>query len=71
MPRNFAARNFCVRLDRFGERIEDGHARIQRGVGVLKNHLKIRARVAQLGAAKLREILILGCDKAALLTFGQ
>ena len=49
---------------RFRERIEDRHPRIKRGVRVLKNHLKIRARVAQFGAVEMREVFSRENDSA-------
>jgi hypothetical protein len=39
-----------MREDGFGERVEHRHARIERGVRILENHLEIRAGAAEFPA---------------------
>jgi hypothetical protein len=36
-----------VRTQRFRQRVEDCHARAERGIRILKNHLKIRPGAAE------------------------
>ena len=45
-----------VRGDGFGERVVDRHARVERRVRVLENHLEIRARAAQFVALEVGEV---------------
>jgi hypothetical protein len=46
-----------VSTNRFCERVEDRHARIERRIWILENHLKICARLAQVVAVQLGEVL--------------
>ena len=46
----------AVHQQRFADNVEQRHARIQRAVRVLKDHLHLRAQRAQLGARHLRQI---------------
>ena len=48
------------RLDRLGDDLADSHARIQRRVGILKNHLHVLPRAAQLRAGQLRDVDVRG-----------
>ena len=51
-----------------GQRLTDdvahGHARVQRGVGVLEDHLHVTARLAHVGAAHLRQFAVGKLDGA-------
>src|SRR6266545_2770379 len=52
----FRRRNPLVGLHRFGDGVKYGHPRIERGVGVLENHLEIAPRPPQCVALELRQI---------------
>ena len=54
--RQFTRRHFPMRLKSLGQQVIDSHSRIERGVGVLENHLEIRARLAEFGALQLLQM---------------
>ena len=56
-PRQLAGGNLLVRLNRLGQRVVNGHARIQRGVGILEDHLEVRPRLTQFRALQLLQML--------------
>ena len=45
-----------VRAYGLGQGVEDRHARVERGVGILEDHLEIRARLAEFAAAQGGEV---------------
>ncbi len=50
------ARGEPERLDRLGDDLPDGHARVERRVGILEDHLHVLPRAAQLRAGQLRDV---------------
>ena len=48
-----------VDLHRLGDDVADRHARVQRGVGVLEDHLQVAAHLAHLATVELRQVLAL------------
>ena len=60
----FGARDFFVGEDRFRERIENSHPRVERCVGILKDHLKIRACASQFARFKAIQVSTLENDVA-------
>ena len=50
------ARGKTKRLDGLGDDLSDRHARVERGIRILKDHLHVLARAAQLGAGQLRDV---------------
>ena len=53
------------RLDRLRDDLPDGHARIERRVGILKNHLHVLPRAAELRSRELRDVDVPEHDAAA------
>ena len=53
-----------MRLDGLGEGVENGHPGVERGVGVLENHLKVGSRLAQERAAQGGQMTALENDGA-------
>ena len=57
LARHVAAGDVAVRGERLGERVVDRHARIERRIRVLENHLEIRPRVRRSEPCKLARFL--------------
>ena len=60
--REHAVVDLCARTDamdgeRLSEHLAHGHARVQRGIGVLKNHLEVAARLQHSRAREPQEVL--------------
>ena len=51
-------------LHRLGDDVADRHARIERGVRILENHLQVAAHLAHVAAVELGQILALKDDLA-------
>jgi len=51
-----------MQRQRFGQDLADGHARIERGIGILKDDLRIAAEGAQLVGIKCEQIAALEAD---------
>ncbi len=54
-----------VDLQRLGDDVADRHARVQRRVGVLEDHLHLAAHLAHLAAVQLGQVLAVEDDLAA------
>ena len=55
-------RHQVMQRQRFGQDLADGHARIERGIGILKDDLRIAAEGAQLVGIKCEQIAALEAD---------